>query len=236
MGFSDSYRLFLGWLRRERARHLAGLALYGLVRFLAAAGLGWLAAITLGLSPLPAAPLLVAALAFTAAALLFYLALPLLRAPGLRGFAHLVDRAFPDLKDRTISALELGGQLERDTRARPAAPAGASAAPGATAPVLRYEPAFVAALVDDARTRTAALAVRPALAPRGLGRWAGTLAGVAALTGALLALSPNQFGASARRLLHPRQGRPPFGLRVSPGDQTVHPGEDVTITAQVRGA
>ncbi|HVP40029.1 MAG TPA: DUF4175 family protein, partial [Candidatus Saccharimonadales bacterium] len=78
--------------------------------------------------------------------------------------------------------------------------------------------------------------VRPALAPRGLGRWAGTLAGVVALSAALLALSPNQFGAAARRLLHPRQGRPPFGLRVSPGDQIVHPGEDVTITAQVRGA
>jgi hypothetical protein len=221
MGFSDSYRSFLGWLRRERSRHVAALALHGLVRFLAAAGLGWLAAITVGLLPLPAAPLLFVALGCTVAALLFLLALPLLRAPGLRGFARLVDRAFPDLKDRTVSALELGRQLEKDGPAQPGLP---------------YEPAFVAALVEDARRRTGSLEVGRALSPRGLSRWAGMLAAVVIVTCALLALSPDRFGASARRLLHPGHGRPAFGLRVSPGDVTVRPGEDVPVAAQVRGA
>ncbi|MBI5836421.1 MAG: hypothetical protein HZB25_04165 [Candidatus Eisenbacteria bacterium] len=236
MGFTDSYRLFLGWLRRERSRHLAALALHGLVRFLAVAGLGWLLAITLGLLPLPAVPLLGAALAVTLASLVGNLALPLLRAPGLRGFARRVDRAFPELKDRTINALELGGQMAEvsgSESSRGDSPGRESS--GSKLPDLNFEPAFVAALVEDARRRTGVLAVSPALAPRGRARWAGTLGAVVAVTAALLIVSPDRFGASARRLLHPSQGRPAFGLRVLPGDVTVRPGEDVPITVLVRG-
>src|SRR5437016_2700724 len=141
MGFADNFRLFLDWLKWERGWYFARVALFGAIRFLAAAGLVWLLAIVLGAPPLPARPLL------------------------------------------------------------------------------------LAALIADTRERTGALKVGPAIAPPGLRAWTGGLAAVLAVTAALLALSPGRFGASARRLLHPGEAAPAFGMEVTPGNVTVKPGD-----------
>lgn len=218
MGFQDNYRTFVGWLKRERTRHMGALFLFGTVRALAVAALVWFGAILLGVLPLPARPILYTAVLGTAAAVVFALILPLLRAPGLKGFARLVDRAFPDLKDRTINSLELGGKLVDG------------------APTPTFEPVFVEALVRDTRGRVESLDVGARLRPQGLGRWAGGLAGTVGALVALLLLWPHGFGASARRLLHPSLAALPFGLRVTPGDVTLKPGEDVQVSAEVRGA
>ncbi len=218
MDRSAHYIAFLNWLARERARLLGariGLAGLRTLAVLAAIAFG---AVLLGTLPIPAEGLRWAAMAVAAAGVAALFLWPLLFLPGTRGFARMVDQAFPELKDAVINTLELGAR------------------PAERARLDGHDPAFVQALVADTHRRVENLEIGSRVRPRGAWRWAGVLGGSAALTALLLVVTPGWFGASARRLLNPREGVIPFGLLVTPGDLTVAPGEDVQIDARVRGA
>jgi hypothetical protein len=181
-------------LRRARRRLRAHYAREGLVGLLALGVLGFAALLAAGLvAPLPAAVRAGAAVILGGGAILWVVrrALqPALRLSGEDAVALWLERAFPALQSRLISAVQLGREL----------------------PTLEERPRFSAtlarAVIEEAAREAATLDTRAAV-PRGTWRRAGAFAlAVSALLGLLAAAAPERFGRALANLAGPEEVAP----------------------------
>jgi hypothetical protein len=145
--------------------------------------------------------------------LIRYLAVPLLRLPGIERLAHEIERE-RSLSDLLVAAVDLGSRSDP--------PRGAS-------------PALMEEVVDRAYEKARDLRVHDLFFPERKSR-AFALLGAVGLSVLLLwaGVSPGSVSGSLRALLEPASGLPRPGvsnLHAGPGDRTVMAGEDVTVYA-----
>jgi hypothetical protein len=207
--------------RRLAMRALAG----GLIRWLCVAGGGLAAALVLAaVLPSSVAGSLTLALGWLSLALstfLVFLVLPLVRLPRVETLAVRLDSTLAPGANPLITSLQLGGMM-RELR-------GGSEGPWVSLPILKRAVESGSAAARDMDTDTATR-------DPGMGRWARQLAGVGALSVAMVVLWPGEMGTSVWRLTNPMACGPvPVLLSAGPGDAELDAGADLTVRATVVG-
>ncbi len=144
-------------------------------------------------------------------------AAPLVTGRSRRGLAVEVQKHFPDLGDRVLTAVELSEQERR----------------GAASEEL------VGAVLADAERSTEGMDFRRACDRRPLIRAMLFLAVSCLVLAGYVLVHPRPFGSSMRRLLDPMGGHPLFtytSVDVLPGNAFVARGESVDLEARISGA
>lgn len=125
-----------------------------------------------------------------------------------------IEKAYPQINNRLINAVQLGRKLDSHTAA------------------------FTDALITDSLKTTQMLNLKKAVNKRKLCIFAYLLAGSVLLTILYYAAFPRYFKNSYARLIHPLRDIPPITLttlNIMPGNCTVFTGDDLPIIVSIKG-
>ena len=216
-----SYLELVDVLRHARRRLALNTLAGGLVRWLCVAGGGLAVAFVLA-AVLPASvagsmTLSLAWLSLAITCLGAFVALPLVRLPGLEDLAVRLDSSVAPGANTLISSLQLGRDMS------------AGGGRWVSLPIMKKA-------VEAGAMTARGMDTRSSTGDAGLGRWIRQLAIVAAFSVAIAALWPHEMRTSAWRLTNPLACGPvPVSLSAGPGNVEVDAGSDITVAAMVVG-
>jgi hypothetical protein len=211
-------------LRGGRRRYRNRLLLAGLWRALTVSAAVVLFALLLGIllisAPYWYAPVAAGAALTVAAALIYFIAVPWVRCPGLKSYARLIETRSPRTRSLFVNALELSPAVAGRRRLHGEA-----------------SRQLAEALVEQAEARSREVEFdrfAPRVIPPGWGR---ALAGVAVVWVVSLLVIPGPLRQSGWGLLHPNAAiARGISLDVWPGNVTLSPGSDLVVEARVIGS
>lgn len=142
----------------------------------------------------------------------------IMRSPGPESAARIVERAFPDLNDRLISAVQLGRLDSESLRGQ--------------------SPGLVEALVKHVATEITDLDTTRAVSKRWLVYWSRMLGAVTVISVVLFAAMPGRLGLALARLAdYNGTYRPPFSVSINFTERpdSIIRGEDFTVSGTIEG-